>query len=539
MKSIPSQVDVLVVGYGPVGAVIGCLLGRYGVRTLVIDRSPEIFVAPRAIALDNEALRILQMAGLAEGDFDTVVIPHVRMRSPYVGDFGRINTTGKIDGHPKLVTFYQPQLERVLRARAEAHGCVTGLTAMELHELTQDGDHVRANLTSLDGRSYTVVAKYLVGADGAASYVRKAIGQEFTGQSYSEDWLVIDARNVPNNIDHVEFICDPRRPTPHMVAPGQRTRWEFMLSAGETREEMEKDEAVRRLLAPWTGSSELQIERKAVYRFHARSCERYSKGRVFLAGDAAHVTPPFAGQGLVSGLRDAANLAWKLAWVVHGHADRAILETYDQERRPHAVKMIALAKGLGQLIMPQSAFRAVVVHGFMKLLRAIPGLRGFLEEFGPKPKPEFERGLFVRGRGKLRRGGMMPQFRVRTAAGQVELSDELLGPHLVLVGFGNDIGLQLRDETRKLWIGRGGRVVTLRFANGPSSDLENACEVLDSESIPPGVRKDWCVVVRPDRTILHDGRAADANQVVREALALLDAPLAKTGDIEARVATGT
>jgi 3-(3-hydroxy-phenyl)propionate hydroxylase len=529
MQSLPCEVDVLVVGYGPVGAVMGCLLGSYGVRTLVIDRSAEIFVAPRAIALDNEALRILQMAGLVAGDFETVVVPYVRLRSPYLGDFGRINTTGTIDGHPKLVTFYQPQLERALRARAQAHGCVTGVTSMELHELTQEGDRVRADLKGLNGSSHRVTAKFLVGADGAASHVRKAIGQEFTGQSYSEDWLVIDARNVPNNIDHVEFICDPLRPTPHMVAPGGRTRWEFMLNAGETREEMETDEAVRRLLVPWVAAGELQIERKAVYRFHARSCERYSKGRVFLVGDAAHVTPPFAGQGLVSGLRDAANLAWKLAWVIRGHANRVILETYDQERRPHAVKMIALAKGLGQLIMPRSALKAVLVHGFMKLLRAIPGLRGFLEEFGPKPKPVFERGLFVTGRGKLRRGAMMPQFRVRTAAGQVELSDELLGPHLALVGFGTDIGRQLRDETRKLWATRGGRLVTLHFADTRAGALEATCEILDSESVPSGVRKDWCVVVRPDRTILHDGRAVHADRIAREALALLDAPAREDG----------
>ena len=121
--------------------------------------------------------------------------------------------------------------------------------------------------------------------------------------------------DVPNPIDHVEFICDPRRPTPHMVAPGGRQRWEFMLKPGETREEMERPETVRRLLAPWCDVDQVRVERTAVYRFHAREARSFSKGRCFLAGDAAHVTPPFAGQGLVAGLRDVANLAWKLAWV--------------------------------------------------------------------------------------------------------------------------------------------------------------------------------------------------------------------------------
>lgn len=523
MSAIPSNVDVLVVGYGPVGAAIACLLGRYGVRTLVIDKAADIFLAPRAIALDNEALRILQTVGLAPDAFEKVVIPRVRMRSPYVGDFGQINTSGSIDGHPKLVTFYQPELERALRGRVETYGSVTTMTATELRDFTQDEDRVCASLVDADGRSQQVVAKFLVGADGSASQVRKGIGQEFAGRSYSEDWLVIDARNVPNNIDHVEFICDPRRPTPHMVAPGQRTRWEFMLNAGETREEMETDEAIRRLLAPWTICGDLQIERKAVYRFHARSCESYSQGRVFLAGDAAHVTPPFAGQGLVSGLRDAVNLAWKLAWVVRGHADRAILQTYDEERRPHAVKMIALARAMGQLIMPQSVLKALLVHGSMKLLRMIPPLRRFLDEFGPKPKQQFDRGLFMSGRGELRRGAMLPQFPVRIATGEVRLSDELLGPHLVLVGFGEDVGSRLHDETRKLWSARGGQVLTLQVPSGSPQPRDAAGEILDSESLPRGVRQGCCVVVRPDRTVLHDGHAANADQIVREALALLGA----------------
>lgn len=501
--SLPAEVDVLIVGYGPVGAALTGLLGRYGVRTLVIDRATGIYLAPRAIALDNEALRILQMVGLSDGAFDKVVIPHVRMRCPYVGEFSKINTSGSIDGHPKLVTFYQPELEQALRTNAESHAQVTALTGVEFQDFVETPDGLRARLVLPDGRVHEIASKFLVGADGASSKVRKAIGQDFSGKTYGEDWLIVDARNVPDNIDHVEFICDHRRPTPHMVAPGGRTRWEFMLAAGESRDEMEKDETIHRLLAPWAAPDQLRIERKAVYRFHARSCERYSRGRVFLVGDAAHVTPPFVGQGLVAGLRDAANIGWKLAWVLRGVASPSILDSYDQERRPHATKMIALAKRMGQLVMPQNLITAFFIHGLLKLARRVPPLRRLLEEQGVKPKPDFGKGLFVRGRGKLRRGGMLPQLHLPCPSGATQLSDDALGPNLVLVGFGVDPSTSLDDEARSAWDRIGGSTLNLAGFNGA------------------GLVSGWCAVIRPDRTILHDGPASQAGRIVREALALL------------------
>ncbi len=308
---IPSDVDVLVVGYGPVGATIVNLLGRYGVRTLAVDKDKAIFMAPRAIALDNEALRILQLAGIEDGDFDKVAFRHVRMHSPQLGEFGRLNTLGPIDGHPKLVTFYQPELEAALRRRASQYGEVHIALGVALTGFVETSDGAVATLDAGDGATSTVCARYLVGADGAGSLVRQLIGQEFTGQTYAEDWLVVDAFGAKNPIDHVEFICDHRRPTPHMTAPGGRERWEFMLRPGETRADMESEARVSALLAPWGGPAAMSMERKAVYRFHARTAKAFRKGRVFLAGDAADITPPFAGQGLVAGLRDAANLSWR------------------------------------------------------------------------------------------------------------------------------------------------------------------------------------------------------------------------------------
>jgi 3-(3-hydroxy-phenyl)propionate hydroxylase len=355
--------------------------------------------------------------------------------------------------------------------------------------------------------------------------VRTAIGQEFVGETYAEDWLVIDALDVPDAaFDHIEFLCDPDRPTPHMVAPGGRTRWEFMLRPGETREQMERDDKIAELLRPWVKPDRLRIERKAVYRFHARACTSFRKGRVFLAGDAAHITPPFVGQGLVAGLRDVANLAWKLAWVLQGRASAGILDTYDEERRPHAVKMIQLAKFFGQLIMPRSYAKAVLVHGAMALARRFAPARALFDDLGIKPKNAFPRGLFVPGGERGRRGAVLPQGLVRSPAGVAALSDEALGPELSLVGLGVDPRSRVSEQTLRRWSLAGGRTVRV-VAPGERAEARDAgChEDVAGDLVPRMASPGRCLVVRPDRTVLHDGPVEQADRIVRESLTLLGA----------------
>jgi len=519
--TLPDQVSVLVVGYGPVGAAIGCLLGRYGVRTLIIDKASDILTHPRAIALDNEALRILQMAGLDEQSFERIAIPEVRMHSPYVGEFGRINSAGCIDGHAKLVTFFQPELEAALRRQVGGLSTVQTAVGLELLDFVDDDSGITATLRDVSGQQHQVRADYLVGADGAGSLVRRSIGQDLGGETYPEDWLIVDALDVPKPIDHVEFICDPKRPIPHMPAPGQRERWEFMLAPGETREQMETDERIGELLRPWGELGQMKIERRAVYRFHARCCDRFQKGRVFLAGDAAHITPPFVGQGLVAGLRDAANLCWKLAAVVHGQADRSILDSYDQERRPHARAMIGLAKLMGRLVMPRNALVAVLTHGTVRLLRMLPPLRRFIDELGIKPKNRYAQGLFVRGGAQRGRGGQIPQGWVRDAAGNIVLSDTLLDGGLSLVGFGLDPSALLDAGQRQAWQAVGGRYVQICHRSQVLHKAEGAAEDLQGALLPGAAPFGWVAVVRPDRVVLHDGPAAEASRIVSESLALL------------------
>ena len=516
---LPASTDVLVIGYGPVGACMAALLGRYGVNTLVIDRVSEVLLLPRAIALDNEALRILQMVGLDEEAFERIAIPEVRMHSPLLGQFARANPAGSIDGHPQLVTFYQPDLERALRQQVSRSPTVQFCSGLELVDLQQDASGVTASLKAADEQMHQVRCNYLVGADGARSKVRSLIGQEFQGQSYAEDWLIVDAAQREGKaIDHIEFICDPRRPAPHMPAPGGRERWEFMLQPGEQPEQMERPEQLAALLGRWIKPQDLHIERQAVYRFHARCCDSFQQGRVFLAGDAAHITPPFVGQGLVAGLRDAANLCWKLAWVSQGRAAPAILDSYDSERRPHAHKMINMAKQMGLLIMPRSPFKALLVHGLMRLLGLLPALRAYFEELKIKPANRFGHGLFLAGKPG---GGQLVQGLVRQPGKSILLSDELLGDQLTLIGFAVDPQTALDSSTRERWLTRGGQFLQIglrgQSMSGPTPFAEDM-----SDALVPLMGRGQVAVVRPDRVVMHAGPVVQARQMIEQCLALLD-----------------
>ena len=524
MNSLPTRTDVLIVGFGPAGAALATLLDRYGIATVVVDKATEIFRAPRAIALDNEALRVLQLCGLEEDAFATVAIPDVRMHSPHFGQYSRAITAGEIDGHPRLVTFFQPELEQVLRQRLQSSHHVQVRLGMELVSFTDAGSTVVAEFRGPDGQQSHIEARYLVGADGAGSIVRRLLGLEFRGKTYPEDWLIVDALNLPQPIDHIEFVCDPRRPGPHMPAPGNRQRWEFKLQPGETREEMERPEVVKRLLEPWTRGAEVEVERVAVYRFHARVADAFQAGRVFLVGDAAHITPPFVGQGLVAGLRDVANLGWKLAWVCQGRARPGLLASYDEERRPHARAMVDLARFMGTLVAPTSRFKAVVTHGSMKLLSRIPRLRRLFENLEIKPENRFAHGCFVQPAGptRLRRGGQVPQclLRSRELARTVP-SDDVLDTGFAMIGFGVDPSAGLPEALLQAWHAAGGTFVQIDPRGRPScpSQVER-WEDVTGALVPSVAPVGWIAIVRPDRTVMHDGPASAAAAMLRESMDL-------------------
>lgn len=513
--SIPLTTDILIVGCGPVGATLALMLGRRGISTLVIDKAPEIYMAPRAIAFDFDALRILQSVGIGETDFEQVKIPFVRMISPIFGEFARINTGNEVDTHPMQITFYQPDLERTLRHRLAEIDSVTVNLATELVALKQNDEGVIATIRNADGILLEVHVRYLVGADGASSSVRSMIGQGFKGKSFIEDWLIIDAKNPSSPIDHVEFLCDPKRPTPHMVAPNGRQRWEFMLAKGESREKMEKEAEITRLLAPWGGIEAMEIERKAVYRFHARTAASFQSGRVFLIGDAAHITPPFIGQGLVSGLRDAANLSWKLAYVLLGQATSHILDSYDTERRPHSRAMINLARIMGRLIMPRNHLAAFASHGTIKLMRMIPKLRGLLEEQGMRPANGYRKGCFASSSRLFspKPGYMLPQLRIVDGNGVEFRSDDLLGQNFALLGIDVQVNISLDEECERILKALSAQ--KLSISSPDRLPLSGFTFRGKTKTEWPFKRRRMVVLVRPDRIVMAICNARDVGSMLK------------------------
>lgn len=345
--------QVLVVGLGPVGATLAALLGDAGVSVLAVDKSTEIYPLPRAAHFDHEVMRVFQQLGIAEAlhaharvapgyEFRTAR-GEVLLRARPGGD--RLAVSGWAQGY----MFNQPGLEGLLRAKLDAAPLVEVHLGAQFKAMRQTPDGVEATLQTPDGEA-VARADYIVGCDGAWSPVREAMGGGLVDLKFDEPWLVLDALPRPGcRLPEVNLqICDPARPTTCVQMGPGRHRWEFMLLPGEAPEQVLDDAFICGLLAPW--DVQVDIERKAVYRFHGLVAQRWRDGRAIIAGDAAHQTPPFAGQGMCAGIRDAANLAWKLTEILQAGAAPALLDTYQVEREPNVRAYIELAIGMGRVV---------------------------------------------------------------------------------------------------------------------------------------------------------------------------------------------
>ncbi len=527
MNTLPKSIDVLIVGAGPVGMATANLLASYGVNGIIVDREPKIFNMPRAISLDNEALRVLQWTGLDEGSFSRTGLGCVRFHSPLFGEMARVNTAGSIDCHPKAVSFFQPDLEQALLTRLQKRESFTLHRGFSLESSVQSNKGVKASLVDADGNLYDMSCRYLIAADGANSSVRKSLGLDFKGgKKYDEDWLIVDVKGISNSnikqpIDHVEFICDPKRSVPHLPAPGDRERWEFKLRKNEDPKRLMEDANINKLLSPWFPQQDAQIERKAVYRFQANVASRFSKQRTFLVGDAAHVTPPFIGQGLVAGLRDAANLSWKISAVLKGRGDPEILASYDIERRPHARAMIKLAVVAGRVVMPQNKLGAFVSHGLVALMSRLPYFKNLLKELEIKPKNGFKKGLFVSGKLRVKRGHPLVQTQLHHIDGRILNSDDVAAGKFRLIGFGEDPYAHLSDYMQARWQEFGGECLQIchkqQVFNRANDDI--CWEDKQGSLLPKAAPMGWLVIVRPDQIVMHDGPIEEAAEILEEVFA--------------------
>jgi 3-(3-hydroxy-phenyl)propionate hydroxylase len=421
--------DILVVGAGPTGLLLTNLLGRMGVRTTIVERNPSTVQEPRAVSIDDESMRALQAAGLAE---DIARITVKGYGSMYRGPSGKVFATVKPHvkeyGFDKRNAFEQPVFEGRLRDALVHHSCVHAHFGVSMNTVDQDDAGVTAHMSGPDG-PFQIRARYMVACDGGRSLTRKLLDIALEGSTFKEPWLIVDLHSTQNKCFHTEVFCDPKRSVISLPGPNGIRRYEFKLNAGETTEQAEDEGFARRLLGDVGPDANAPIRRQQVYTFHARTAERWREGRIFLAGDAAHLTPPFAGQGMNSGLRDAHNLAWKLDEALRLEDPEALLASYEIERKPHAWEMINLALKMGKVMIPETALGGLAVRTGFKLLGLYPSAKAYMVQMKYKPRPRFGAGLQVadaRGAKATVVGSMIPQPRVMTVARDELLFDQIL-----------------------------------------------------------------------------------------------------------------
>jgi 3-(3-hydroxy-phenyl)propionate hydroxylase len=421
--------DVAIVGYGPTGETLANLLGAGGLRVGVFEREADVYAQPRAIHMDGETMRVFQACGIADELLPTT---RIYKGARYVNAEHRtliVRPAGEALGHHGWQTsfmFHQPTLETMLRERARRHPSVDVHLRHEV--LAVEGDAHRAGLQVRDlesGQTRAVAADWIVGCDGARSMVRRAIGSDHDDQGLHQPWLVVDLlleRDIELP-DHTMQICDPARPMTYVCAPGRRRRWEIMLLPGDDPAGMLGHARILELLDRWVRPGDVTIERAAVYTFHSLVARGWRRDRMLLAGDAAHQTPPFLGQGMCAGIRDASNLAWKLERVVRGTSPPSLLDSYEVERAPHVREFIELAVRMGHLV--QTTDPQVAAERDRRFLAGTPETLVY-------PMPPLGPGLH--GTAGSPAGLPLPQVQIRGIRSGVTLSDELLGDGFALAG---------------------------------------------------------------------------------------------------------
>lgn len=425
--------DVAVVGFGPSGAVAASLLGQAGLKTYVCDKSESVYDKPRAIALDHEIMRVFQQIGVAE-----LIQPHVEPFTPseYFGVDGQLIRRMTMVappyplGYTPSMVFTQPPVERILRAHAQGLPSVTVELGTELLALDQDNRSVTLKLRDGAGHDKTIQARYVIGCDGAASTVRAQAGLTLDDLGFDEPWLVVDvlvnekglARLPATSVQY----CEPDRPATMVIGPGKHRRWEISLKEGENPAQAATPQATWKLLSRWLSPADGELWRQASYRFHALVAQDWRKSRIFLAGDAAHQQPPFLGQGMCQGIRDVANLSWKLAAVIRGDAKgpaaEALLDSYAEERKAHVRELTTRIKHVGEVV------------GERDIARARERDRRMLAECGGVVKdtprqdliPRLESG-FLSADATSGRGTLFPQPEITATAGIPVLMDRRFG----------------------------------------------------------------------------------------------------------------
>lgn len=517
--------DILIVGAGPVGLTLANILGLQGVKTLVVEQRDTLIDYPRGVGIDDESLRAIQAIGLIDD-----VLPHTNPNQimRFVNGSGRllaeIAPSQTPFGWPRRSGFIQPLVDAEVLKGLDRFACVdvTWSSSLESFEATASG--VSATVTAADGSRAIVDAQYLIGCDGGRSTVRRLIGTSFEGTTSSTRWMVVDLSTDPLGSPNVYVGADPARPFVSVsLAHGVR-RFEFMLYDDESDEEVSKPEFLAKLLSRHIPRpADVDVIRSRIYTHHSRIAGAFRSGRAFVAGDAAHLMPVWQGQGYNSGIRDAVNLGWKLAAVVKGHATDSLLDTYDQERRPHARAMIDLSTLVGKWISPTSKRLAAVRDVVLVAASAVPAIKSYLVEMRFKPMPRYTEGAISYLHASEDDGVVGRQFiqpRVATRSISDILLDEVTGTGFSVLAWNNDPMTVLGDEAQR-WLELGATLIALR----PQSQLRWTGNDHDEVTIvgdSTGAVKRWfdghdasVIFLRPDRFVAGACIAQHAPEVSR------------------------
>ncbi len=519
---------VVIVGAGPTGLTAANLLGQAGIPTLLLEQQAHLSEYPKAIAIDDEGLRICQAMGLLD-EIGAHILPAVD--ACYISHgryFARVSPTSYRNGHPLISTFHQPTFEGILLQGVQRFACVDVLFQHTLESVVQDEQAVSLTVRTPTGTLRHITCAYLLACDGGKSDIRHALNiplqpplarflplrRTRKSASRSERWVVIDC------LEHHElqekqiiFFCNPSRPAVTLPAPNGGRRWEFMLLPGDREEDLLQPATIAALIqqtratqpdAPTTTTP--QIIRRAIYAFHAAIATRFSQGRIFLLGDAAHLMPPFGGQGMNSGLRDAHNLCWKLAMVVQEQAEPQLLETYHQERHPHAEQMVLFSSILGLLIMPTQRPLALLRDLFFRgIVQRIAPLREAVETMRVKPQPGYTQGFLLTRKNDRYRGLLLPQPTI-THNGKQTLLDEALHNSFALIRLYATQAEQDKHPLDEEW-----------------QTLGVHCIDIEAKSMQPFFQKRLppYLLVRPDKYIMGAFTEAEMERVIGEMRALL------------------
>ncbi|WP_168214923.1 bifunctional 3-(3-hydroxy-phenyl)propionate/3-hydroxycinnamic acid hydroxylase [Mycolicibacterium sp. ELW1] len=493
MTALPAFIPVVIVGAGPTGVSAATALAQYGIDCLVLDRWTDVYPQPRAVHLDDEVFRLL--AGLGVGEqFAAISRPArgLQLRDPsmrVLAEFRREDTLSA-NGYPQANMFDQPELERLLRDNLEKYPNVVLRGNAEVVDVVQiDADRARVTVSDRSsGEQHSVETRYVLGCDGANSLVRKAIGAHMDDLKFQQRWLVADVMTDADlcQWDGVHQVCDPGRAATYMRIGTARYRWEFRLLDEETADDYSTLAALYPLIRPWVDGvapEELDLVRVAEYTFRAQIATRWRRSNMFILGDAAHLTPPFIGQGLCAGLRDAMNLSWKLAGVINGWLPESVLATYEIERKPHARNLIRFALVVGAAMTAGGrvgdALRRVVVPR----LHLFPGARDKAVDSATPALRASDLVMKSRGRRQLA-GSLCPNPIVADG----KRFDEIVGR-----GFAVVTAMPLTTAQRDEMDRRGAIVI----AAHPGTELASWLRAGRAE----------VAVVRPDRTVLTAGRS--------------------------------